>query len=300
MKSAGITGMKIRTIGRHGREGFKNLFRNGWMTFAAISAVAVTLLILGASLVLSVNIQAMSLNIESQLQFNAYVSDHVPAKELPVIERQLHVIKGIRSVTFVSKAAALKRMKQILQSNSDLINGLGNPLPNEFVLQVTNPRDISKIATAVERIHGIDKVQYGASVVPKLLSVMTMVRDTAIIFIAGLVIMGMFLISNTVKITIFTRRREIEIMKLVGATDGFIRGPFFVEGTLMGIVGALIPSVLLYAGYQWVRKTVALFPPFTLLPTAYVMDRVVFVLLACGLFIGVWGSVVSMRKFLRV
>ncbi|PWI57644.1 permease-like cell division protein FtsX [Sulfoacidibacillus thermotolerans] len=292
--------MKIRTIGRHGREGFKNLFRNGWMTFAAISAVAVTLLILGASLVLSVNIQSMSLNIENQLQFNAYVSDRVPNKELPKLAHELRSIHGVRTVTFISKAEGLKRMKQILQSNSDLINGLGNPLPNEFVLQVNNPHQIPQIANEVKHVRGIEKVQYGASVVPKLLSVMTIVRDTAIIFIAGLIVMGMFLISNTVKITIFTRRREIEIMKLVGATDGFIRGPFFVEGTLMGIFGALIPSVLLYEGYRWIRHQVALFPPFSLLPTPYVMDRVVLVLLACGLFIGVWGSLVSMRKFLRV
>lgn len=292
--------MKIRTIGRHGREGFKNLFRNGWMTFAAVSAVAVTLLILGASLVLSVNIQAMSLNIENQLQFNAYVSDSVTGKELPMLDHKLHAIAGVRSVTFVSKEAALKRMKQILQSNADLINGLGNPLPNEFVLQVNNPHQIAQIANQVDHIKGIEKVQYGASVVPKLLSIMTIVRDTAVIFIVGLIIMGMFLISNTVKITIFTRKREIEIMKLVGATDGFIRGPFFVEGTLMGIFGALIPSVLLYEGYRWIRHAIELFPPFTLLPTPYVMDRVVLVLLGCGLFIGVWGSLVSMRKFLRV
>ena len=292
--------MKIRTIGRHGREGFKNLFRNGWMTFAAVSAVAGTLLILGASLVLSVNVQAMSANIENQLQFNAYVSDSVPTKELPKLGNEIHAIHGVRSVTFISKAQALQKMKKLLQTNADLINGLGNPLPNEFVIQVVDPHQIPAIAREVKAVVGIEKVEYGGSVIPKLLSIMTIVRDTAIVFIAGLVIMGMFLISNTIKITIFTRRREIEIMKLVGATDGFIRGPFFVEGTLMGISGALLPSIILYEGYRWLAKTVTLFPPFSLLPTPFVMERVVLVLVGCGLFIGLWGSVVSMRKFLRV
>ncbi len=292
--------MRIRTIGRHGREGFKNLFRNGWMTFAAVSAVAGTLLILGASLVLSVNVQAMSTNIESQLQFNAYVSDSVPPQKLPKLGEEIHAIPGIRSVTFISKAQALKKMKQLLQANADLINGLGNPLPNEFVIQVVDPHRIPAIAHEVSALPGIGKVEYGGSVIPRLLSVMTVVRDTAVVFIVGLVIMGMFLISNTIKITIFTRRREIEIMKLVGATDGFIRGPFFVEGTLMGFFGALLPSVVLYEAYRWLVKSVTLFPPFSLLPTPYVMDRVVVVLLGCGLFIGLWGSIVSMRKFLRV
>ncbi|MHB1629315.1 MAG: permease-like cell division protein FtsX [Bacilli bacterium] len=292
--------MRIRTIGRHGREGFKNLFRNGWMTFAAVSAVAVTLLILGASLVLSVNVQAMSANIENQLQFNAYVSDSVSQKELPKLGGEIHAIAGVRSVTFVSKEQALKKMKQLLQANADLINGLGNPLPNEFVIQVVDPHRIPAIARKIGTLPGIAKVEYGGSIIPKLLSIVTIVRDTAIVFIAGLVIMGMFLISNTIKITIFTRRREIEIMKLVGATDGFIRGPFFVEGTLMGLLGALVPSIVLYEGYRWLAKSVTLFPPFSLLPTPYVMDRVVLVLFGCGLFIGLWGSVVSMRKFLRV
>lgn len=292
--------MRIRTIGRHTREGFKNLFRNGWMTFAAVSAVAVTLLILGISIILSLNVQNISVNIENQLQINAYVSDHFPASKLKLLGTALHELPGVRNVTFVSKAQALKEMEKVLQSNADLLNGMGNPLPNEFILQATDPHQTAVVAQEVSMTPGIAKVQYGQSIIGRLFAVTTAIRDAAIVFIAALLIMGIFLISNTIKITIFTRRREIEIMKLVGATDGFIRGPFFVEGTLMGLIGAAIPAAVLYEAYQWLTATVPLFPPFSLLPSGYVLGRVALILLLCGIFIGIWGSVVSMRKFLRV
>ncbi|MCY0875108.1 MAG: permease-like cell division protein FtsX [Firmicutes bacterium] len=292
--------MRIRTVGRHAKEGFKNLFRNGWMTFAAVGAVAVTLFILGAAIALSLNVQNMSISIENELQINAYVSDSVTVKQLPELRKTLADLPGVRSVSFVSKAQALRKMEKVLQSNANLISGLGNPLPNEFVVQATDPRQTAALAFRVQHVKGVEQVQYGKSIIGKLLAVTAAVRDTAIIFIGALLVMGIFLISNTIKITIFTRRREIEIMKLVGATDGFIRGPFFVEGTLMGVFGALLPSAVLYGLYNWLMRSVTLFPPFTLLPADAVVWRVFWVLILCGVFIGAWGSVMSMRRFLRV
>ncbi|KUO95435.1 permease-like cell division protein FtsX [Ferroacidibacillus organovorans] len=292
--------MKIRTIGRHVREGTRNLFRNGWMTFASISAVAVTLFILGGSILLSLNVQNISLNIESQLQINAYVSNTVPVKALPALEKRLSHLRGVRSVRFVSKVQALKQMKKLLKSNADIMAGLGNPLPNAYILNALNPQETAAVAKEVQNTPGIESVQYGQSFLPKLLTIMNVARDAAVILIGGLLVLGMFLISNTIRITIFTRRREIEIMKLVGATNGFIRGPFFVEGTLMGLVGAAIPSVALYELYRWISQTVQLFPPFTLVPYSLVVTHVVWVLVACGLFMGIWGSLFSMRRFLRV
>ncbi len=292
--------MKIRTFGRHGKEGFKNLFRNGWMTFAAVSGVAVTLLILGVSLIISVNLQNILSNIESELQFNAYVSDQVKTSDLPVLLHEISSLGGVKQVTLITKEQALSTMKKTLGPNADLLNGLGNPLPNEFVVKVDNPKMIPQIASLVTQISGIQKVQYGASFIPRMLSIFTIVRDTSIIFIIALIVMGMFLISNTIKITIFTRRREIEIMKLVGATDGFIRGPFFVEGTLLGIIGAFIPSVILNQGYYFIQKNVVLFPPFSLMPDPIVMNRVLPILYAVGLLIGAWGGIMSMRRYLKV
>jgi cell division transport system permease protein len=292
--------MKLRTVGRHTRDGFRNLFRNGWMTFAAVSAVAVTLFILGAAMILSMNIQNMVTNIEGQLQVNAYVSASIPAKDLPSLRRQLEALPDVARVQFVSKQAALVQMRKMLQNNANLLDGLGNPLPNEFIVQAKHARLTAYVASEVEAVPGIAKVDYGASFIGKFLSVTTAVRDTAIAFIIVLIVMGVFLISNTIKITIFTRRREIEIMKLVGATDGFIRGPFLIEGTLMGLIGAALPAFVLYEVYRWLAATVTLFPPFSLLPLADVFGRMALVLVLCGLFMGAWGSFVSIRRFLRV
>lgn len=292
--------MKIRTVGRHTREGFKNLFRNGWMTFASVSAVSVTLLILGIAIILSLNIQNLSVNVENQLQINAYVSDSVPTHSLPLLKQSLQTLPGIRSVKFISKEQALKKMRVQLQQNADLLNGLGNPLPNEFVVQAIDPNQTVVVAHEVKTMPGIESVQYGQDFITKFLAVITAVRDAAIIFILVLLVMGIFLISNTIKVTIFTRRREIEIMKLVGATDGFIRGPFFVEGTLMGVLGALIPGFILYELYRWLVSSVTPFPPFSFLSTAFVIDRTMLILILCGVFMGIWGSLVSVRRFLRV
>ncbi len=294
-----ITAMKIRTIARLTREGCKNVFRNGWMTFAAVSAVTVTLLILGLSMILSLNVQHISSSIESQLQINAYVADSYPAKALPALGAKLKALPGVRSVKFVSKQQALQEMKGLLKKNQSLIAGLGNPLPNEYVLQADNPRATPLLAKQVAALAGIAKVQYGQSFIGRLFTVTSIVRDTALVFIVALLAMGIFLISNTIKITIFTRRREIEIMKLVGATNGFIRGPFFIEGTMIGLVGALIPSIVLLEGYRWLVANVVLFPPFTLLAPQDVFEQVVAVLLLCGFFMGLWGSLVSVRRFLR-
>lgn len=292
--------MKIRTWGRHSREGFKNLFRNGWMTTAAISGVAVTLLILGIALIINVNVQNILSNVESQLEFNAFVSDQVTASQLPALQSEIRSVPEVKTVTLVTKEQAFKSMKKMLGANADLMSGLGNPLPNEFVVQVKDPHLIPTVAEQVSKFKGVDKVQYGASFVPRLLSILSIVRDTSVVFILALLVMGMFLISNTIKITIFTRRREIEIMKLVGATDGFIRGPFFVEGTLMGVVGAFIPAVILNEVYGLVQRNIVLFPPFTLLPDHVVMGQILPILYAVGLFIGIWGGIFSMRKYLRV
>lgn len=292
--------MRIRTLVRHGREGFRNLFRNGWMTFASISAVAVTLLILGVGMILSMNAQAILGNIENQVQINAFVATDAPQTQVAAIGRSISKLPGVAKVTFVPKAVALERMKKLLKSDAGLIQGLGNPLPDEYVVQAKAPRETAQVARAVGRIQGIEKVEYGQSFIGRLFTVVSMVRDAAVVLIVGLLLLGMFLISNTIKITIFARRREIEIMKLVGATDGFIRGPFFVEGTLMGMAGAILPSFVLYAAYNGLTANVKLFPPFSLLSTGYVFTRVNGVLFACGLFIGLWGSMVSMRKFLRI
>ncbi len=297
--------MKIRTLGRHAREGVKNLGRNGWMTFASISAVMITLLILGVFLILALNVNHMAKTIENQVEIRVFLDVLADKSAIDQVEGEIRKLPQVNTITFVSKEEGLKQFKESLGEKAYLFEGLEkeNPLPDSFVVKTKQPQDTSAAAKQIEQIQYVSWVNYGAGTVEKLFTATETVRNVGIVFIVGLGFTAMFLIANTIKLTIVARRREIEIMKLVGATNWFIRWPFFVEGLLMGIIGALVPIIMLGVGYYYLLDamqtniTLALFKLLPLFPLVY---QVALALLAIGAFIGIWGSLVSVRRFLRV
>ncbi|USG65274.1 permease-like cell division protein FtsX [Brevibacillus ruminantium] len=298
--------MKIRTLGRHAREGVKNLVRNGWMTFASISAVTITLLILGVFLVLAMNVNFFAQNVEKQVEIRAFIDTLATKENITSLEQKIKAIPKVASVQFIPKDEGLKQFKESMGDKAYLFEGLekGNPLPDTFVIRTKQPQDTAQAADEVKKLELISSVTYGEGTVEKLFAATGAVRNVGIGFIIGLGFTAMFLIANTIKLTIVARRREIEIMKLVGATNWFIRWPFFVEGLLMGIVGALIPIVLLIVSYHYVVKAInesmIASQLFQLLPLFPLVYQVSLALLAIGAFIGIWGSLVSVRRFLRV
>jgi cell division transport system permease protein len=292
-------------IGRHLREGVKNLARNSWMSFASISAVAITLLILGATLVVALNAQQMSNYVAGQLQVNAYLQRNVTTDQAQQITREVQALPGVASVRYISKEEGLKDLKERLKQYGDVLNGLSgkNPIPDKLVVQAADPRQTLAIANEIRGIPGIEKVEDGSQYVDKLLHFLDLVRNIGIVFVSGLVVMAMFLISNTIKITIFSRRREIEIMKLVGATNWFIRWPFLTEGIIIGTVGALVPFLIVTYGYHSVFTRFGgtfLALTFPLIPTGELAAKLAVVMFGLGLAIGIWGGIMSVRKFLKV
>jgi cell division transport system permease protein len=297
--------MRIRMIGRHFREGVKNLARNGWMSFASISAVAITLLILGATLVVALNAQQMSNYVAGQVEVNAYLKEGVTADQVQQIQNEVKALPGVASVRYISKEQGLKDLQARLKQYGDVLAGLSgkNPIPDRFIVQAENPRQILAIAGEIRALPGVEKVNDGSEYVDKLFRFLDLVRNIGIVFVAGLIVMAMFLISNTIKITIFSRRREIEIMKLVGATNWFIRWPFLTEGIIIGTVGALVPFLIVTYGYHSVFTRFGgtfLALTFPLIPTAELAQKLAVVMFGLGLLIGVWGGVMSVRKFLKV
>lgn len=297
--------MKIRTYGRHVREGLKNLARNGWMTFASVSAVAITLLILGFCLILALNVNHIATMVEQQVEVRVFLDVLVDKPAIQDVEKKIKEIPQVGSITFVSKEEGLKQLKHSFGKQAKLFDGLDkeNPLNDSFVVKPKLPQDTATIAQKIEGMQHVESVEYGKGTVEKLFAVTSTVRNIGIVFIVGLAFTAMFLISNTIKLTIVARRREIEIMKLVGATNWFIRWPFFVEGLLMGVAGSLIPIVLLSVGYYYLVQAVnsqitAFF--FNLLPMDPMAYQVGLLLVTIGAFIGIWGSIVSVRRFLRV
>lgn len=297
--------MKIRTLGRHLREGVKNVGRNGWMTFASIVSVSITLFILGLLIIIAFNVDHMASNVERDVEIRALVDDKATERELNIIQQQIASIPEVEHIQFVSRDDAL----------IEFIAGMGdegrhfeefkddNPLPHAFIIKMYEPQDTPEVAQQVEAIDQVYKVNYGGETIEVLFRLTETMRNVGIVLIIGLAFTAMLLISNTVKMTISARKTEIEIMKLVGATNNFVRWPFFVEGFILGVIGAIIPIVVLALGYHQLLSIAygqisMSFIEF--LPMYPLLLQVALLLLGIGAVIGSWGSFMSVRKFLKV
>ena len=290
---------------RHVREGCKNVVRNGWMSFAALSAVIVTLAVLGFSLILTFNVQQMSNSVTGQLEFSAFLNVNASEKQGEQVAQEIRALPGVASVQVISKNEGLQQMKQELgQELSDVLNAFKqNPLPIQIVVKPQDPHQIDRLAKEVSEIPGVAAVRDPHKLAAAIFRTLAVVRDIGIVFVVGLVITSMFLISNTIRMTIFHRRREIEIMKLVGATNWFIRWPFIIEGMIIGLIGSVIPVALLVYGYRSLYvKAKGVFSglAFPLVQANQIEVKLAVILIAMGLLIGMWGGVITVRRFLRV
>lgn len=305
--------MKISTVGRHFREGGKNIFRNGWMSFASASAISISLFILGVFLLLAVNVNQWTKEVENQVQINVYLELTASPAQVSELQNAIGSIPEVSKVEFISKDEGIDILREKLGTDGESIlegfEGDGNPLPDAFHVQVNEPRQVSIAADKIETLDigqaepRISKVDYGKGTVESLFKVTRIVQNAGLILVIGLAFTAMFLISNTIKLTIVARRREIGIMKLVGATNSFIRWPFFIEGAMLGIVGSLIPAIILLYGYwQLVEKSRLALSTLMIqmMPLSEVGPRIAMILLGLGFLIGIWGSTISVRKFLKV
>ena len=294
--------MSYKSLGRHFRESFKSIGRNGWMTFASVSAVTVTLLLVGVFFILLMNMNEIASNVENDVEIRVHLDATSTEQDMALVEKQITDIKGVSNVTFSSKEEELENLVDTLGDAYSLYEQ-DNPLRNVYVVKTKTPEDVSAVAQKIEKINYVETVKYGKEYVDRLFKFVDISRNIGLALIIGLLFTAMFLISNTIKITITARRKEIEIMRLVGATNSFIRWPFFLEGLWLGILGALIPIVLIgttyynLVGYLGPRINVK---HVELIPFSPFIYQVSAVLLLIGGLIGVWGSLMSVRKFLKV
>jgi cell division transport system permease protein len=300
-----ITVMKIRTIGRHARESLKSIKRNGWMTFASVSAVTVTLILVGVFFVIMMNLNRVAQTIEEDVEIRVHIDVAANEQDQQTLKSEIEKIPEVKSVVFSPKQEELNNLVKSLgeDGKSFKLFEQDNPLNDVFVVKTKNPKDTMEVAKKIEKVNFVAKVKYGAGKVEKLFKFINASRNVGIVLIIGLFFTAIFLISNTIKITIIARRREIKIMRLVGATNNFIRWPFFLEGLWLGILGAILPIVLIsiayYRAYDYLGpKLEGTF--IKVLPFDPFMYQVSGILIVMGALIGVWGSVMSVRKFLKV
>ncbi|AZV45244.1 permease-like cell division protein FtsX [Peribacillus asahii] len=297
--------MRISTLGRHFRESFKNIARNGWMTFASISAVTVTLLLVGVFLVIMMNLNHIADNVQNDVEIKAFLDNAADDADRVSIEKDLKKISGVDTVVFSPRDKELDNLIDDLGENGDVFKPFeqDNPLRDAYIIKTKTPEDVVKVAKKIEKIELVQSVNYGQGFVENLFSFVDIARNIGIVLIAGLLFTAMFLISNTIKITIVARSKEIEIMRLVGATNSFIRWPFFLEGLWLGVFGSIVPIALISIFYSQLYTWAM--PQFTIkylemLPTGTFILQVSTVLLLLGAIIGMWGSLMSVRKFLKV
>lgn len=290
--------MKFRTVRYFFKEAFANLFRNGWMSLASIGAVASALIIFGSFLMISINFDYIAKTVESQVEITAYVKDSVDQLKMNQIELSIKSLDEVKEVVFVSKEQALEEFKK--QVGEELLEGIENPLPNSFRIKVQTPQEVAGVAEKIQKIDGIEEVKYGKGVVEKLFKITYWMRMLGLGVMAIFAVISVFIISNTIRITVFSRRREISIMKYIGATDWFVRWPFLLEGMMLGFSGSLIAIALLALGYSYIYDLVRInIPMISLLPLREFYDYSLGLLMV-GTFLGAFGSGFSMRRFLKV
>src|SRR5699024_2216216 len=297
--------MKFKSWGRHIREGTKSVIRNGWMSIASIGAVTVTLLLVGVFVGLLLNINEMATQVERDVDIKVLIEVTAEEDEITELQETIEAYDDVEKLSFSSKEDELEGLIEGMGDEGQIWEMIeqDNPLNHAFVVKTADPKDTERIAQTIEGLPHVYKVNYGKEVVPKLFAFYKYVRIIGIGLIVGLVLTAMFLISNTIKLTIMARSREIGIMKLVGATNGFIRGPFFIEGLLLGVLGSILPIVLLASSYQYIYTNLSGQTSISfieLLPFNPFIYQLSLGILLLGAIIGVWGCIMSVRKFLRV
>ncbi|SEQ24647.1 permease-like cell division protein FtsX [Piscibacillus halophilus] len=298
--------MKLSTARRHIIEGSRNIIRNSWMTVASVGAVTTTLILVGIFLALILNLNQVAENIEQDVQMSVYVELGAGEEEVEELESNLNELSNVRSIEYSSKEEELNKLIEDMGESGDewgMMFEDSNPLNDVFIIKASDANYYKSLSNQVKEMDYVDDVDYSQATVERLLTFNKYARYIGLGFITALLFTAIFLISNTIRMTIIARQNEIGIMKLVGAKNSFIRWPFFIEGMLMGVIGSIIPIALVLAGYYYLYDNVDgrnLLPFVELLPFNPFAWQLSLLLLGLGVFIGIWGSVMSVRKFLKV
>ena len=296
--------MKISTLEYFVREAISSLRKNSLMSIASVSTVALSMLVLGIFLVIALNLNNIASVLESEVQISAYLRDEVEASDINKIQAEISKIDGVLEINFVSKEDAFKRFKERLGDQKELLTALeegDNPLPNAFEIKISNPTKVNEVAEKIASLEAIESTKFGQEVIEQVFAFTKIVRILGVIFIVFLTLVTLFIISNTIRITVFARREEIGIMKYVGATDKFIRWPFFIEGMILGFFGSVFASIVLYQVYgattSQIYNSLAFLP---LIPKNPFLLKISLFLTVIGTSIGALGSTISLKKFLNV
>ena len=284
-------------------ETFRSLFRNRFMAIASVLTVTLSMFILGVFLSAVLNINHMASYLENQVEMTVYLKDGLTTDQVMGIGKYLKAQPGMKEIKFTNKDQAMKDFRERMGDQQGLLDAInGNPLPASYQMSFQTPEQLKTAAEVVAKYQGVETVQYGKDIIEQLYNVAQVIRLSGIVLIIFLAGAELFIISNTIRLTVFARRREIQIMKYVGASNGFIRWPFLFEGMVIGFLGSGFASLILWEGYKTVVSEMAaaglIFIP--MIPLWPFMGYTTLIILAAGIVIGVMGSAISLRKYMKV
>ena len=298
----------LRIFSRSIRDSIKSVFRNFSLSLASISCITITLIVVAVSIVLSYSVEKFTKIIEKDVTIVAFISNDVVEEDINDIEKQILALDNInpKNVKFRDKMDISGEMMESSDVFKDIMQDWTkeeSPIQNTYQIKVDDIDHIGNTAKEIEKIEGITSVKYGAGMVEQMVNIFDTVRKFSIIIVAALIIVNAFLISNTIKITIFSRKREIEIMRLVGASNTNIKIPFIMEGLFLGILGSILPVVVTILGYTKIYEHFngRLFVSFITLEKPYPFVLYISgILVVIGMIVGMFGSWRAVRKYLKI
>lgn len=295
--------MRLSSLGYVTRDGFRNIWRNKIMSIASISTVAISLFLLGCVWLFVANVNNMVVNVESELEINAYVKQDFPREAAEALAKEIGTYEGVSSVEFIPKEEGILLLESRFGTEADLAGTVGenNPLPDMIQMKALDPDMVPALADKVSALEGIETVRYGQGMVEKLLKTAAWVERAGLIGLICISVAAVFLISTSIRLTVFSRRDEITIMRLVGATNWYIRWPFLIEGLLVGFFGAFLAVAILFLGYnklvESLMATMSFVPVMKDNSMLLVLGRNI---LLYGSGLGIVGSFLSVFRYLRV
>ena len=299
----------FRIIGRSIQNAGKSILRNFSLSMASITCSIITLILVSIGMLLSYNINNITKNIENELTIVIFMDKDIRTDELNKAKEDLNNIDNVKHITFKSK----EEIKNNMANENDTFNKIistweegENPLQDSFIIEVKDIKDINETATTIKNMEKVSLVKYGETTVNDLIKVFSAVKKITIGLVVGLILVTAFLINNTIKITIFSRKREIDIMRLVGTSNIVIKLPFFIEGFFIGFIGSLVPVLITIFGYSYAYNALNtvnlsnIMNILTLVSPGEVIYKVPLLLILIGTVIGAFSSVKAVRKYLTI
>lgn len=283
-----------------------NIRRSGWGGVASIATIAVSFVVVGIFLIITVNLGALVAEWKEQFQVTVFLEDGITAEQLGLLKKRIQSERAVRATSYTSKEEALLQFKRELRGKESLLEGLGeNPIPASFQLRIHDayqtPEALRQLAGSLGRLEGVEDVLYGQEWVDRAAGAIRILRLLGLAVGLALGMASLLIVSNTIRLTVYARAEEIEIMRLVGATKTHIRGPFLLEGLIQGGLGAGLALALLFGAYRVTLWQLQLTPGevFGMGLGSFLEPRLAAAMLAAGAALGAFGSLISVGRFLR-